>query len=131
MYDELKALILSDGESDVQCLSDEQVSAILAAYPDVPEDYLAYLVEIGWGAIAMSFVIYNGPKSFSDVYLRSDAPDTVVLIGDNMAGKCMGYDTSTWDIVEVLPGGVVQPLNTKFEYAIGEVCKELFEEVDD
>lgn len=131
MYEHLRANILNDEETDVQSLTDEQISVIRTTYPGIPEEYLTYLLEIGWGAIAMSFVVYRGPISFSAIYSNASVDESIVLLGDNMAGKCMGYDTSTWDVVEVRSDGTPKRLNTTFDVAIGKICNEIFEESED
>lgn len=131
MYEHLRANIFNDEETHVQPLTDEQISEIRTTYPGIPEEYLSYLLEIGWGAIAMSFVVYRGPISFSTVYSNASVGETIILLGDNMAGKCMGYDTSTWDIVEVRSDGIPQRLNTTFDVVIGKISKEIFGESPD
>ncbi|MFN3151478.1 hypothetical protein [Bremerella sp.] len=124
MFTNLKAQILADEDSDVRVLSQEDIADIRRAYPGIPNDYVEFLRQIGWGAIAMSYVIYARPKSFPEV----STSEAILLIGDNMAGRFLGYDTTSWGIVEVLSDGSAVPTNHLFADVIARICEEILVE---
>ncbi|WP_147870696.1 hypothetical protein [Stieleria maiorica] len=129
MYDELKKQILEDEDTDFDSVSDTTIAEIESDYPEIPQDYIAFLREVGWGAIAMCYVIYRSPKTFGEVY-DAATPQDIILIGDNMSGRCIGFDKWTWNIVEVQNTGKVVPMDSSFSQAISEICYEIFEEED-
>ena len=107
MYEQAKERIFSDEDTRITPVAANVIERIRARYPDIPSDYLAFLGEVGWGTIAMAYVIYESPKRPSEIYGKDFAPilDELILFGDNMAGRCAGFDVNTWKVVEVLPGG--------------------------
>jgi len=77
------------------------------AYPNVPEDYLSFLNEIGSGEIGNSaYILYGFLLSPYEIYDRITAKyfNTLLIFSDNMAGYCTGFDINdNWSIVEICP----------------------------
>ena len=73
-------------------LTASELGRLVAEWPELPADYLAYLREIGWGTTSSGHMIYNGPISPSEVYTQLSGESPRVLIGDDMQGYCLGYD---------------------------------------
>lgn len=78
----------------------------------LPEDYVAFLREVGWGAFASDgFMLYSGLIAFEDIYGRRDSEfSDVRLFGDDMAGYSVGYRLPDWRLVELDPRGRGAPL---------------------
>jgi len=82
---------------------------LLSAHPDLPADYLAYLRDVGWGETASGRMIYSAPLSPEDIDGQPLASPDVLLLGDDMAGYALGYDTGAKCYGEVSPDGHWQP----------------------
>lgn len=78
---------------------------LFAMWPDLPADYLAYLREAGPGPTANGRMIYGGPVSPQEIYGDDLAQPDVVLLGDDFAGYCLGYDLASSRYGEVAPDG--------------------------
>ena len=93
-------------------LTAEELTKIRARYPDAPDDYLAFVEEIGWGEVqGRTLMLYSGFALPTEVF---DAPAAVplsglLIFGDDMAGYCfafnpqedwrvMGIDSATGDV---------------------------------
>jgi len=73
-------------------LTSAEATELLALYPDLPTDYLAYLQEHGWGSTPSGHTLYSGPVHPGDVYPRLKERTGCILIGDDGMGYCLGYD---------------------------------------
>ena len=73
-------------------LTSSQINALLAEWPGLPPDYLVHLREVGWGTAPNGRMIYSGPISPDEIYSQLANETNRVLIGDDMAGYCLGYD---------------------------------------
>jgi len=78
--------------SDRTLLKASEIALLVAEYPGLPEDYLAYLREAGWGKAPNGHMIYSGPISPDEIYPQLSGEKNRVLIGDDMQGYCLGYD---------------------------------------
>jgi hypothetical protein len=71
----------------------------------VPDDYLQFLQRIGSGEIgAAQYTLYSGLVAPEEIY--GDRPpelEHVALLGDDMQGYCAGFDTRSWQVVEIDP----------------------------
>jgi hypothetical protein len=106
MYDRIKARVLADEDNRLTPVPRDVLERIRKTYPTIPSDYLAYLEEVGWGAITMSYVIYESPKLPSEIYGKNmtSVLKDLIFFGDDMTGRCAGFNTNGWNVVEVLPG---------------------------
>jgi len=84
------------------------IAALRERWQGLPEDYLAFLHEVGFGNLG-EIQLYSAPASPDSVF--SPPPkhlDTILLIGDDMQGHCFGFDTdSGFRLVEVGPTGTI------------------------
>jgi len=74
-------------------LSDPQIEAIKDEHGPLPEEYLAWLSEKGWGEQESGIMLYSGPVHVKEIF-GDDYPKVlkaVLLIGDDMAGYSIGY----------------------------------------
>ncbi|PEY32232.1 SMI1/KNR4 family protein [Bacillus cereus] len=71
----------------------------------VPQDYIIFLKEIGYGSVFDSyFMFYGGLIETDEIYDADDNPElkNVLLFGDNFAGDAIGFHTTNnWGIVEI------------------------------
>jgi hypothetical protein len=65
-------------------LTDEQKS-ILLVRPELPSDYLAWMISHGWGELSeSSYMMYAAPVPLRDV--DESAPEGYASFGDNLCG---------------------------------------------
>jgi hypothetical protein len=87
-------------------ISPDEVSALRAQYPGIPNDYIAYLTEIGWGSFReCQYMVYRGPikpESMFGVDVAQSLQKRVLCFGDNFSGDpgCFLPD-SDWAIAEI------------------------------
>ncbi|HEX8916540.1 MAG TPA: hypothetical protein VF796_29585 [Humisphaera sp.] len=77
-------------------LPGDKADALRARYPGVPEDYVQFLTEIGYGRIGGGRLsVYSGPVEADDIYDEQTAAALagVLLVGDDFTGYCVGYAT--------------------------------------
>jgi hypothetical protein len=86
----------------------EKVETLRGKYPGIPEDYLAFLTEIGWGNFG-SFMLYSEPGSPKFTYgAEREGLKGIILIGDDMQGYSFGFDAGNgFRLVEIDPRGNV------------------------
>ena len=77
---------------DRTVLTTSEIERLVARYPGLPADYLAYLRDVGWGTAPNGHMIYSGPISPDEVYPQLSGEANRILIGDDMQGYCLGYD---------------------------------------
>lgn len=80
-------------------LTRQQIESICNHFPGIPEDYLEFLAECGWGDMGM--FLCNGPIKANEIYhyeeLREEDPpeyekmEQTWLIGDYGMGDAFGY----------------------------------------
>jgi hypothetical protein len=76
-------------------LTDAEIQEIRNKYPNIPEDYLDYLKEIGWGSFReCQFMIFGKPDKLSEIIGEVEEIDETDLIffGDNFAGDFSGFN---------------------------------------
>jgi hypothetical protein len=82
-----------------------ETARISAQFPGVPDDYLQFLQRLGSGEIGVGkYTLYGGLVPPEEIY--GELPpelEHLVLLGDDMQGYCAGFDTRTWQVVEVDP----------------------------
>lgn len=92
-------------------LSPEDIQDLKNCLPGLPEDYLLFLEQIGYGCLD-GLQVYSGPIAPDEIYpkFRGD-PANVILFGDDTQGYCFGFDTSqAFALVEVDPKGTPHTL---------------------
>ena len=106
---------------DTTTLPEAELMALASAYPDLPSEYFAYLRNVGSGEAASGRMIYGGPVPAQDIYGTSFVRTDIVLLGDDLAGFCFGYDLINSIYGEVSPNGIWQPwpVNQGFEHYVG------------
>lgn len=71
----------------------------------VPQDYISFLKEVGYGFVSNSyFMFFGGLIEADEIYDVDDNPElkNVLLFGDNYAGDAIGFHkTNNWKIVEI------------------------------
>ena len=81
--------------ADQTPLTSSEIDQLVAEYPDLPRDYLGYLRNFGWGQTPRGHMLYSGPIAPDEVYPQLEGDRQRILIGDDMAGYCLGYDFSS------------------------------------
>ena len=93
-------------------LSQTEVYSLTAEFPDLPADYLAYLVDIGWGESASGNMIYSGPIFPDEIFgteINLEHLNNVVLLGDDFQGSCLGFNLVTKQYGEVVDDRTWEP----------------------
>lgn len=90
-------------------LLDSELADLRAQYPNLPEDYFAYLQSTGWGESPSGRVIYSGPVPIQDVYGEAYSSESIILLGDDMQGYCVGFDPQAKQLGEVSDSGDWEP----------------------
>lgn len=74
-------------------LSSCQIEAIKAEHGSLPEEYLDWLSERGWGEQESGVMLYSGPVHPDDIFGEQHpvALRGVLLVGDDMASYSIGY----------------------------------------
>ena len=84
-----------DDTNKKELLSEEQLNKIIEKYPDVPQDYIAYLKEIGSGNFReCQFKVQSFLFNLEDVGLDEhyDIKSNIWFFGDNYCGDFSGFD---------------------------------------
>ncbi len=87
-----------------------QANAIRTKHPGVPEHYLVFLREVGWGSLGGSLILYSGPIEPGEVFDAETACglNGLLFFGDNFSGDMIGFDTRNgWRIIQADHGGVL------------------------
>jgi hypothetical protein len=88
--------------SRLEPVAEPKLAAIRKQYPDVPEHYLAFLRNVGYGSLGDTFMIYSGPVESGEIFDPQTAAglDGLLFFGDNFAGWVVGFDTRRgWRLV--------------------------------
>lgn len=84
-----------------------EAEKLKSIYPNLPEDYLSFLEEVGNGEIGnAAYMIYNGVLSPDEIYDETMAKSLsdILIFGDDMQGFCSGFDVEHgWLVVEIDP----------------------------
>lgn len=90
-------------------LSPIEVATIKAEHPELPSEYLDYLLTCGYGETDSGRRIYSGPVKPESIYGQRFADSSIVLIGDDMQGYCFGFDKASRCFGEISDFGDWQP----------------------
>ena len=88
-------------------ISPQKAAALRKQFPGIPDEYVAYLREVGWGSFRESqFMVYSGLGTPDDM-LGEGAVDwlkktRVLCFGDNFSGDLAGFlPDKKWAVVEL------------------------------
>ena len=99
----------------MKLLTRNQIESIKENYPLIPDEYLSWITDNGWGEDESGYMIYSSPAYSTEIF-GTDCPEnikSVVLVGDDMAGYSIGYkvisdkaqlvgiDSCGWDVEEI------------------------------
>jgi len=87
-------LVNQHSGTELEVIGSEREAKIRSDYPWLPEDYLIFLKEVGWGCIGDSrYMIYEGPMEPSEIFDAETALglEGVVIVGDDFAEYCEAY----------------------------------------
>ncbi|GHT18310.1 hypothetical protein FACS189429_4610 [Bacteroidia bacterium] len=87
----------TDGQNDRIKLTDEEINNIKNEHKNIPDDYLKYLQNIGFGSFRESqFMIYKNLKTLFDIGIETenDEYNKLIFFGDNFSGDLSGFDLS-------------------------------------
>lgn len=92
---------------DLERLSKDEIQALRNEYEGIPEDYLDFLQEMGWGDIGDGlYKLYSGLVDSESIYGEDleDHLKEVLLFGDDYTGINSGFiPAKNWILVEVEP----------------------------
>jgi hypothetical protein len=105
-YDDLSSTLRNAGLiENFELVDAKKLQVLRARHPGIPEDYLEFLTEVGWGTFGeVYFSVYSGPIDAEDVYDPETAArfKTLLILGDDCAGCNIAFDTMrSWAIVEI------------------------------
>jgi len=118
-YDDLAPVLRADADSqELTPLTSLQIDNLRADYPQVTEDYVDFMREIGFGEID-GYMFYGELVPADEIY-GSDTANTlgrVLLFGDDFQGYCAGFDQDNhWTIIEIDPIRLsIYKINDSFE----------------
>ncbi len=105
-----------------------KISRIRAGHEGVPEDYLAFLWEIGFGELGdAAYMLYDGPIKPEEIYGRlTPGLAKILLFGDDFQGFNAGFRVTDWAVVEIDSADtevieVAADFQTFIRYKIGEL----------
>ena len=90
-------------------LTHHTIGELKQKYPFLPNDYLDYMLTVGWGESDSGRVIYEGPIDSAEVYGPRDDLSSIILLGDDFQGYCFGYDSDAKCYGEVGDDGTWEP----------------------
>ena len=113
MYEEELAFLVAVEDPTEQSnwhrrpLDPAAVERIRQTFPGIPEDYLAYLREVGPGSVReCQYAIYEGPDWCDEEPLFSWFESNgrkLLVVGDNFSGDLFAFDTEqNYGVVELL-----------------------------
>jgi hypothetical protein len=83
----------------------EKLNELKANHPGLPDEYLVYLKNIGWGDFReCGYMIYSGLLTLDSIGLSKAYPlkEKVVFFGDNFSGDMAGFNLdNNYSIVEL------------------------------
>ncbi|MDA7980818.1 MAG: SMI1/KNR4 family protein [Pirellulales bacterium] len=88
----------------------------------VPDEYIEFLRQVGYGRIGNSqFQFFDGVV-FVDEIFGYETPETenVLIFGDDYQGVCTGFDKESWGVVRVLHDQSVVPIADSFESFVSQ-----------
>jgi hypothetical protein len=93
--------------SQLEAVAEPKLDAIRRRYPGVPEHYLAFLRQVGYGSIGGTFMVYSGLCEPDDIFDPATAAelDGLLFFGDDFDCWVVGFDTRHgWGLIGVNNG---------------------------
>ena len=83
-----------------------EVEKLRKTYPGIPDDFVDYLSEIGWGSfLECRYMVYDGfvdLESIFDAKTAATFSKRVVCFGDNFSGDLGGFlPDESWKVIEI------------------------------
>jgi hypothetical protein len=100
-----------------ELLDEPTIERLREYFPQLPDLYFDYLRHDGWGDARSGRMIYRGPLEASEVYGDQSQLASVVLLGDDYQGYCLGFDILSGSWLEVDPRGETAPLDPRRAFA--------------
>lgn len=106
-------------------LTTAEITELCDEFPGIPEDYLDYLTEVGWGSFReCQYMVYGGlidPDEIFDAETVATFNQRVVCFGDNFSGDPGGFlPDENWNVVEIWYGSLIYETNKTFGAFIRE-----------
>jgi len=76
-------------------LTEDKIRTLKENYPQIPEEYVSYLKNVGWGDFRQcGYGIYSGPVTLDSIGLQETYPlkEKVIFFGDNFSGDMAGFN---------------------------------------
>ena len=88
-------------------LKPAEISKLRSTFPGIPEDYLDYLAEIGWGSFReCQYTVFSGlidPIEIFDSETAASLERRVLCFGVSFSGDPGGFlPDENWELVEIL-----------------------------
>ncbi len=93
-------------------LNHAEIEALKARYPELPTDYFDYLLNVGWGFAESGWMIYSGPVSPATIFGSRFDGSSIVLLGDDTQGYCLGFERQLKRLGEISDSGNWRPFDT-------------------
>ncbi len=90
-------------------MKEVEVAAVRLEYPGLPDEYFRYLADVGWGESESGRMIYERPISPEGVYGPQLRESDFILLGDDMQGYSLSFDTATGTLGEISDSGEWEP----------------------
>lgn len=90
-------------------LKKAEADSLKAEHPELPDDYLDYLQNVGWGESESGRMIYSSPVSPSHIYGGRLEGSRVLLLGDDTQGYCFGFHSESLGYEELSSAGTWEP----------------------
>lgn len=116
------------GKHDLTPVTEEFATKLLRQYPDMPSEYVEFLLEVGFGAFGDCFFsIYQGliePEEFYDPETVREFRD-VMFFGADFNGTSYGFDVRHWEIIEITPTIRINRINKTFAEFLEETVNRI------
>jgi hypothetical protein len=111
-------------------VAEPELTPIRRQYPGVPEHYLAFLRQVGYGSLGGAFMVYSGPVEPDEIFAtREESLAGIVFFGDTFGGTILGFDTRHgWRLVGVDHTLEVEPEEAR---TVGEFLTRWLAEQED
>jgi hypothetical protein len=119
-YDEILYQLIKKGSRNLfKRVTKDEINSIIKEHPGVPDDYIEFLEEIGYGDIGENyFMLYGGLVEASVIYdeTKAEKLKDIVFLGDYYDGHNIGFSKKVgWEMVEVDDNLNITFLNRPFE----------------
>ena len=119
--------------TSVEPIEEDEVKKIRAKFPEIPENYLKVLTEVGAGHFGeMRFSVYGGPIEALDIFdpITATELEQYLFVGDDFSGWMVGFDTneSPWRLREFDHQKIFATLSDAPTSFAEFLCKELSRE---